>query len=227
MQQEGNKETEKTAEEVTQTKEMEGATALDPEEMEIESIKRTRETSQTSPQIGQEMKKRREEEGSAGDRLSMRTNENTKPSSATIKQTRAAPPVPPKPPRESSVGRDGERTCAREKGKTRPSEKRELTAARQQPKVNTRDVGIVVYFKKSSRCNIESVDIEKREQLREAIIRGEAKIHWTHPQITYEVIFNGFMKNIIGMDEVKYVKCPDKEFDKLRHKCIAHQGKDV
>ena len=154
MQQEGNKETEKTAEEVTQTKEMEGATALDPEEMEIESIKRTRETSQTSPQIGQEMKKRGEEEESARDRLSMRTNENTKPNSATIEQTRAAPPVPPKPPRESSVGRDGERTDAREKGKTRPSERRELSATRQQPKVNIRDVGIVVYFKKSSRYNI-------------------------------------------------------------------------
>ena len=119
MQQEGNKETGKTSEEVTQTKEMEVATALDPEEMEIKSIKRTKEISQASPQIGQEMKKRREEEESVRGRLSTKTNESIKPTSATTEQPRAAPPVPPKPPREYSMGRDRERTGAREKEKNK------------------------------------------------------------------------------------------------------------
>ena len=82
-------------------------------------------------------------------------------------------------------------------------------------------MGITVILKRSSRYNIESTDKDKRESIREAILKGEAKFQWTHPAISYETIHNGFIKKIINMNEIQYMKCPDNDFPKLKFRCTT------
>ena len=56
------------------------------------------------------------------------------------------------------------------KPKIKATEKREPSQTR--PKINVKDIGIIIYFKKSSRYIIDKNNQECREVLHEAIMRG-------------------------------------------------------
>ena len=118
------------------------------------------------------------------------------------------PALPPKPGR---VPREGNRP--------KSSERREPSLTRTLSSLTTKDIGIKVLFKRSSKCNIESTDKEKREILREAICRGEAKLHWRNQNVTYEAIHAGFIHKKINMNEIVYEKCPDNLYEKIKSKC--------
>ena len=83
-----------------------------------------------------------------------------------------------------------------------------------------KDIGIVVYFKKSLRYIIDMHNQERREILRDAILRGEARIQWRHPQVPYEAIYNGIVKRIINIENISITKLPDKDFGKMKTKYI-------
>ena len=78
----------------------------------------------------------------------------------------------------------------------------------------------MIYFKKSSRYVIDTRNPEKREILRDAIIRGETKIQWRHTNVAYEGIYNGIINRFKKLEEVSRSKLPDSDFSKLKNKCI-------
>ena len=98
-------------------------------------------------------------------------------------------------------------------------ERREPSLTRTLSSFTTKDIGIKVLFKRSSKYNIESTDKEKREILREAICRGEAKLHWRNQNVSYEAIHAGFIHKKINMNEITYEKCPDNIYEKIKSKC--------
>ena len=95
---------------------------------------------------------------------------------------------------------------------------RESSLTRSLPKVTTKDVGIVVYLKKMPKYNMEGNEKSQKEQIREAIVKGDAKFQWRHSGVTYETIYNGFLKRQINMDDIKYYKCTTKDFENIKYK---------
>ena len=81
----------------------------------------------------------------------------------------------------------------------------------------------MVYLRKSLRYIIDLHNQERREILRDAIIRGESKIQWRHPQATYEAIYNGIVKIFIKVEDISITKLPDKDFEKMKTKYIQPQ----
>ena len=108
---------------------------------------------------------------------------------------------------------------ARSKTDLKPKEKRDTSKTRQS-KMSVRDVGIMIYLRKSSRYVIDLSNQERREILRDAILRGEAKIQWRNVNATYEAIYNGITNRVIRLEEVSITKLPDRDFEKIKNKCI-------
>ena len=186
-----------------------GATA-----MKVDSHKRTRELS-ISPQIMNESKKKRDEEQK--EQTIERQEDSDKYQPENIQ--RHPPQPPPRQPREDE---EEQKQRERERTKTtKPAERRDVSITKHLRQLGTKDVGITVILKRSSRYNIESTDKDKRESIRETILKGEAKFQWTHPGISYEAIHNGFIKKIINMNEIQYMKCPDSDFPKLKFRCTT------
>ena len=116
--------------------------------------------------------------------------------------------LPPKPGRGAGEG-----------NRPKASERRESSLTRTLSSLTIKDIGIKVLFKRSSKYNIESTDKDKREIIREAICRGEAKLYWRNQNVTYESIHAGFIHEKINMNEITYEKCPDNIFEKIKTKC--------
>ena len=113
---------------------------------------------------------------------------------------------------------EGHRARESTKPKIKATEKREPSQTR--PKINVKDIGIIIYFKRSSRYIIDNDNQERREILYEAIMRGETKIQWKHPNFTYEAIFNGIVTKFIKLEDLSICKVADNEFAKIKNKCI-------
>ena len=112
----------------------------------------------------------------------------------------------------------GHRARESTKTKIKAIEKRESSQTRS--KINVKDIGIILYFKRSSRYIIDKENQERREILHETLMRGEAKIRWKHPNVTYEAIFNGIATKFIKLEDLSICKVADNEFAKIKNKCI-------
>ena len=183
--------------------------------MEIEKSKRSRESSEFSAH--QNVEKRMRETSISHD---SRQPLKTQPEYAL------PPPMQPRSRPSSPMGtREGERP-EREptqsqpgstQTRTKPQEKKESTG---KLTVNVKQLGITVYFRKTSKYIIDTSNPERKEILRAAIVRGEAKIQWIHPVAAYEAIFGGIASKFIKLEEVKIIKIADKDFDKMKNRCI-------
>ena len=117
-------------------------------------------------------------------------------------QSRLAPPVPR--PSGTATNENVERK----------------KASQNKPKLSVKDIGIMIYFKRSSKYVIDTSNLEKREILRDAVLRGETKIQWRHTNVAFEAIYNGITNRFIKLEEASISKLPDSEFNKLKNKCI-------
>ena len=192
-----------------------------------------------------------EREGMEIDRLIKRSRESLTPplrdekrkkdgSSSTQSKRPPTPPgkpqQPPHPPTQGAGrGAVPKEQQSREKEREREGEGRESFVPRartsstssqsSQPDKNiTREMGITVYVKKSSPLNTHSRDPRVREELRKAVIKGEAKFTWRNPKAERECIISGFSKGRLDMDEITYKRVEDTYFEKLISKCSGIYG---
>ena len=144
----------------------EGAVAMD---TDTDSSKRNRES--WSPDIhtlSQEQKKKREEEYQRTRELEQLIEEKRQ-----IPQIRP-PQAPPKQARsECMIGT--EKVSGEEVGERRRQTERICDEKKERSQSRQKEVGITVYFKQSSKYNLQNRDVER---LWKAIINGETKIHW-------------------------------------------------
>ena len=75
--------------------------------------------------------------------------------------------------------------------------------------MSVKELGITVYFRKTSKYIIDTSNPERKEILRAAIVRGEAEIQWMHPVAAYKAIFGRIASRFIKL-EVKIIKIADK-----------------
>ena len=170
------------------------------EAMEIESNRRQRESNQFSPMENIEKKKKETEKTVVTETPTQMTDSNL--SLPPPLQSRPAPAVP------------------RPSGTATSENVEKKKASQNKPKLSVKEIGIMVYFKRSSKYVIDTSNLEKREILRDAILRGEAKIQWRHTNVAYEAIYNGITNRFIKLEEVTISKLPDNDFNKLKNKCI-------
>ena len=170
------------------------------EAMEIESNKRQRESNQFSPMENIEKKKKETEKTVVTETPTQTTDSNL--SLPPPLQSRPAPLV------------------TRPSGTATSENVEKKKASQNKPKLSVKEIGIMVYFKRSSKYVIDTSNLEKREILRDAILRGEAKIQWRHTNMAYEAIYNGITNRFIKLEEVTISKLPDNDFNKLKNKCI-------
>ena len=79
----------------------------------------------------------------------------------------------------------------------------------------TKQVGITVYVRKTSTLNTTSRDPHKREEVRRAIIKGEAKITWRNPKAERQSLIQAFSKNKIDLEEIEYRRVENSVFEKI------------
>ena len=87
--------------------------------------------------------------------------------------------------------------------------------------ISVKDIGIMVYLKRSSKHNIDLNDMDSRETIREIILKGGAKIQWRHPNVAYEAIHTGILNRAIRIEEISVSKLPDDDFKQVQNKCIT------
>ena len=192
----------------------EGTTQVINEElMETETQKRSRESNDST----EAMEKRKKDEHVQKETIKQTTDYTLPPPISAHPRPVSPAPIPGPSGGESTTG-------ARERTKVRESSQREQRdSSLSKSKINVREIGIVVYLRKSSRYIIDLHNQERREILRDAIIRGESKIQWRHPQATYEAIYNGIVKRFIKVEDISITKLPEKDFEKMKTKCIQPQ----
>ena len=182
-------------------------------EMETESGKRTRESSEFVPTQTAEKRQNDDKPKEKSRQTNKETTDYQLPTPLTSRPSQ--PTLSPVGAWGMEVGTGGtthpEEHRAREstKPKIKATEKKEPSQRRS--KINVKDIGIIIYFKKSSRYIIDKNNQERREILHEAIMRGEARIQWKHQNVTYEAIFNGIATKI---------QVADNELAKIKNKCI-------
>ena len=183
--------------------------------MKIEKSKKSRESSEFSAHQNVE-KRMRETSISHDSSQSMKTQP----------EYALPPPMQPRSRPSSPMGtREGERPereptqlqLGSTQTRTKPQEKKESTG---KLTVSVKQLGITVYFRKTSKYTIDTSNPERKEILRAAIVRGEAKIQWMHPVAAYEAIFGGIASKFIKLEEVKIIKIAAKDFDKMKNRCI-------
>ena len=175
------------------------------EAMETDSNKRQRESSQFSPTENVEKKKKETKQT-----VEIETPTETRTETTPNSNLSLPPPLQPRPaPSEP-----------RPSGPTANENTERKKAPQNKPKISVKDIGIMIYFKKSSRYVIDTRNPEKREILRDAIIRGESQIQWRHTNVAYEAIYNGIINRFIKLEEVSISKLPDSDFSKLKNKCV-------
>ena len=180
------------------------------EYMNTESNKRARESSDFSEAV--EKRKRELEQKHKKESVRQQNTDLSLPQPLT---TRSRPLSPG--PAPGAVG-TGERAPQPQRVKTKPKEQTDSTQTK--PKINVKDIGIYVYFKKSTRYVLDLENPERREIIRDAIVTGEARIQWRHTQVAYQSIFNGILNRFIKIEEISVTKIPDRDFEKLKNKCI-------
>ena len=73
----------------------------------------------------------------------------------------------------------------------------------------TREVGITVYIKKSSKLDIVSKNPNVRNEIRKAILKNEAKFIWKNPKAERENILGGFIRVRFDLNEIEYRRVED------------------
>ena len=86
--------------------------------------------------------------------------------------------------------------------------------------LNVKDIGIMVYLKRSLKHKIDLNDMDSRETIREIILKGGAKIQWRHPNVVYEAIHTGILNRVIRIEDISVTKLPDDDFKQMQNKCI-------
>ena len=89
----------------------------------------------------------------------------------------------------------------------------------------TKTLGLTIYVKQSSDFDISSKDPRERNKIRIAAAEGvEAKFTWTHITTDWIEIKNALLKGTLDLDEIKYQKINDAQFDKLISQCTSYKG---
>ena len=182
------------------------------ETMETESHRRLRESSGLSaPEMTEKREKQKKETDKTETTQADKTDTEQRDTSTKPKEYRLPPPTQPRscPP---SPGPGATQSTNRKTEKSKAQTK--------SSNVKVKDVGIMIYLKKSPCYIIDTKDPERREILRAAILRGESKIQWRHKDVSYKAIYNGINNRFIGLEEVTISKLPDNDFNKIRNKCI-------
>ena len=192
-------------------------------DMEIETSKRARERESTSPEEISEIKKKREE-----DRMGQPKEQREPERLSLVPISKpVAPPTHAPTKGDAGGGAVGIAVAgtrgegAKEKTTTTKSNRESSLSRPKQPTVNARDVGITVYIRRSANIKVDLKDQECKEKLWQIITKGEIRIQWRHPKITYEVLFGGLLSRSINLEDIKIEKCNDKEFEKIKTKCIS------
>ena len=88
-----------------------------------------------------------------------------------------------------------------------------------------KSLGLTIYVKQSSDFNISSKDPRERNRIRIAAAEGvEAKFTWTHKTTEWIKIKNALQRGTLDLDEVKYQKMEDDQFDKLISQYTSYGG---
>ena len=186
---------------------------INEESMETETQKRSRESNDFTEAI----EKRKKDEHIRKETIKQ-TTDYTLPPPISAHPRQASPAPIPGTSGGESTSEARERTKARESSQREPRD-----SSLSKSKINVREIGIVIYLRKSSRYIIDLHNQERREILRDAIIRGGSKIQWRHPQVTYEAIYNDIVKRFIKVEDISITKLPGKDFEKMKTKCIQPQ----
>ena len=158
--------------------------------MDVETAKRSRESNEFS-----EIKEKRKKEENKTEK-----DDSKQTSSYTLPQPLSTRSLPTSPDKGREL-----RTERRASLPGRDSKEQTSTKA----KLDVKEIGLVAFFKKSFRYIIDTQNQERREILRDVIFRGEARIQWRHPQVTYEAIHNGIAQRVIRMKDIAITRLPD------------------
>ena len=146
-------------------------------EMETDSGKRTRESSEFVPTQTAEKRQKDDKPKEISRQTNKETTDYQLPTPLTSRPGR--PTLSTSWAGGMEVGTGGTTYPEEHRGrdstkpKTKATEKREPSHTR--PKINVKDIGIIIYFKKSSRYIIDKNNQERREILHEAIMRGRLR----------------------------------------------------
>ena len=91
--------------------------------------------------------------------------------------------------------------------------------------LRTKEIGIIVYIERNSQLNIDTPTIQSREAIRQAIPKGELKFQWRYTGVAHESIHYGLARKTINIDKIRYERVPDKDYDKIKYKCIGQTNK--
>ena len=198
--------------------------AIEREEREIDTmIKRSRE-SLTPP--AREDKRKKQEKASGAEAAKkppqpqrQSTEQVPGPESGAVTKTRT----------EAEEGtRETEEEREQRKAAVQPRSRTSSTSSEKSLPGNiTKQVGITVYVRKTSNLNITSRDPRKREEVRRAITKGDAKITWKNPKAERQSLIQAFSKNKIDMEEIEYRRIDNGAFEKLNSVCTSIYGVQI
>ena len=117
--------------------------------------------------------------------------------------------------KKKQKGEKIERKGEEERG--RPIEKSRTTERARSLSSPAAITWLKIYFKKSSNVIIDGSTRERREKVREAIVRGEMKVQWRHPTATYEQIFSALADGRIPIETQMLAKIPDVDHIKMKN----------
>ena len=177
--------------------------------MQIEQPKRQRESLSSGVMVQEQKRKKDTQQETERKQAQEKEESQAKPRQTVSEFSEPEPP-----------GAVGGMVTEYVKEKERQKQ-RERSLTRSYPhKMATKDLGIIAYFKRNSPYNIERQDKESRDILREAMIKGKAKVQWRNPNVKYEYIHTALLKGTINMNEIRYVKCSDKEYDMVKARVL-------
>lgn len=180
----------------------------------------------------------------------VRTGSGTPPESTKKKKEdskhKQKPPVPQKP-QKSVKGTDDDADAAGapaeagataapsqlpreqrdQKPRSRTSSASSTTSytSGQEARRGTKSLAMTVYVKKSSTLNITSRDNVSRNEIREAILRGDAKFTWRNIKVERDSILRALRKGTLDMNEMTYVRVADTQYEKIIDRCETVYGR--
>ena len=100
-----------------------------------------------------------------------------------------------------------------------------MSSQHSQPDRNvTKEVSITVYIRKSSNLNTTSKEPAKQNEIRRAILKGDAKFTWRNPKAECQNLITAFIKNRIDMSEIEYKQVDNAVFEKINNVCTGIYG---
>ena len=190
---------------------------IERESMEIETlIKRHRESLTPSPR---EEKRKKEER--QGEPMKKPPQPQRKQAQQAPRQETGAVPKPREGTRETEKETEEVTTQPRSRASSTSSQH----SRKSQTERNiTKEVGLTIYIRRNSSLNPNSKESAKRDDIRRAVLKGEAKFTWRNPKADLQNLMNAFAKNKIEMDDVVYKRVDSAIFDKINNVCTGIYG---